>query len=224
MSSTNIFTSSTNLVLAVVSLVDINLINSGADEEGRTTVVGCENDARIQKSNGLATLEKKMETRKETKDKIKEGTLKVDHGTNAMTVVLVRKREVMQEEWEVELHTREGMVTKLKNQLATQLQSMSTQLTLTNAIKCKLWHFKKSTIIALGTINKTDEKQIHHKKELLKDCYKVSIDTSLVDAACILDVGNNDFKTVKDAIGGFLHGQRIKWFLIQRQHLQVPYK
>nr|GEU96226.1 hypothetical protein [Tanacetum cinerariifolium] len=34
-----------------------------ADEEGRTLAVGCENDAGIQKSNGLATLEKEMETR-----------------------------------------------------------------------------------------------------------------------------------------------------------------
>ncbi|GJV79256.1 hypothetical protein Tco_1515126 [Tanacetum coccineum] len=48
---------------------------------------------------------------------------------------LVRKKEVMQEEWEVELHTREGMVNTLKNQLAAQggqFQSMSTQLTLPN--------------------------------------------------------------------------------------------
>ncbi|GJU71054.1 hypothetical protein Tco_1262459 [Tanacetum coccineum] len=81
-----------------VSPVDINPINSSADEEGGTTIVGCENDASIQKSNGLATLEKEIETR---------------------------------------------------------------------------------------------------------DCYKVSIDTSLVDAACIPDVGNNGFKTVKDAVGGF---------------------
>ena len=42
-----------------------------------------------------------------------------------------------------------------------------------------------------------------HNKELLKDCYKVSVDKSLVDAACIPDVGNNGFKTVKDAVGGF---------------------
>ncbi|GJZ88755.1 hypothetical protein Tco_0660537 [Tanacetum coccineum] len=110
------------------------LKNHSADEEGGTTVVGCKNDASIQKSNGLATLEKEMETR---------------------------------------------------------------------AIKCKLWHLKKSTIIALGTVYKTDGKQMLHNKELLKDCYKVSIDTSLVDAACIPDVGNNGFKTVMDAVGGF---------------------
>nr|GEV71570.1 hypothetical protein [Tanacetum cinerariifolium] len=72
-----------------------------ANEEGETTVVGCENDASIQNSNGLETLEKEMD------------------------------------------------------------------------------------------------------KELPKDCYKVSIDTSLVDVACIPDVGNNGFKTIKDAIGGF---------------------
>ncbi|GJW60071.1 reverse transcriptase domain-containing protein [Tanacetum coccineum] len=47
----------------MVSPVDINPIDSSADEEGGTPVVGCENDASIQKSNGLATLEKEMETR-----------------------------------------------------------------------------------------------------------------------------------------------------------------
>nr|GEV46655.1 hypothetical protein [Tanacetum cinerariifolium] len=33
--------------------------------------------------------------------------------------------------------------------------------------------------------------------------YKVSVDKSLVDAACIPDVGTNGFKTVKDAVGDF---------------------
>nr|GEZ20900.1 hypothetical protein [Tanacetum cinerariifolium] len=42
-----------------------------------------------------------------------------------------------------------------------------------------------------------------HNKKLPKDYYKVSVDTSLVDAACIPDVGNNGFKTVKDAAGHF---------------------
>ncbi|GJT02352.1 hypothetical protein Tco_0823521, partial [Tanacetum coccineum] len=46
-----------------VSPVDINPINSSVNEEGGTTVVGCENDVNIQKSNGLTTLEKEMETR-----------------------------------------------------------------------------------------------------------------------------------------------------------------
>ncbi|GJW44709.1 hypothetical protein Tco_0073508 [Tanacetum coccineum] len=111
--------------------LDINPINSSVDEEGGTTVVGCENDTSIQKSNGLATLEKEIETRE---------------------------------------------------------------------IKCKLWHFKKSTIIALGTVYKTDGKQMLHNKELPNDCYEVSFDKSLVDAACIQNVENNGFKIVKDAV------------------------
>ncbi|GJR80459.1 transposase, Ptta/En/Spm, transposase, Tnp1/En/Spm-like protein [Tanacetum coccineum] len=54
---------STQLTPPNVSPVDINPINSSTDEEGGTTVFGCENDASIQKSNGLATLEKEMKTR-----------------------------------------------------------------------------------------------------------------------------------------------------------------
>ncbi|GJU07638.1 hypothetical protein Tco_1124068 [Tanacetum coccineum] len=46
----------------------------------------------------------------------------------------------------------------------------------------------------------TDGKQILHNKELPKDCYKVSVDKSLVDATCIQDVGNNSCKIVKDAV------------------------
>ncbi|GKC24577.1 hypothetical protein Tco_1026727 [Tanacetum coccineum] len=56
---------SNKLTPSDVSLVDINLIDNSTDEEGETplSVVGCENDASIQKSNGLATSEKEMETR-----------------------------------------------------------------------------------------------------------------------------------------------------------------
>nr|GEV12323.1 hypothetical protein [Tanacetum cinerariifolium] len=117
-----------------------------ADEEGGTTIVGCENDASIQNSNGLETLEKE-----------------IDKGLFTLRFPIIRKC----------------------------------------AIKSKLCHFKKSTIIALGTVYKTNGKQMLHNKELPKDCYKVSIDTSLVDAGCIPDVGNNGFKSIKDAVGGF---------------------
>ncbi|GKE40353.1 hypothetical protein Tco_1463758 [Tanacetum coccineum] len=47
---------STQLTPPNVSLVDINHINNSTDEDGGTTVFRCENDASIQKSNGLATL------------------------------------------------------------------------------------------------------------------------------------------------------------------------
>ncbi|GJZ43828.1 retrovirus-related pol polyprotein from transposon TNT 1-94 [Tanacetum coccineum] len=74
---------------------------------------------------------------------------------------------------------------------------------LPTASKCKLWHLKKSNIVALGTVYKSDGKQMLHNQALLNDCYKVSIDSSLVDAACIPDVGNNGLKIVKDGVGGF---------------------
>ncbi|GJT55512.1 hypothetical protein Tco_0990566 [Tanacetum coccineum] len=41
-------------------------------------------------------------------------------------------------------------------------------------------------------------------RALPKDCYKVSIDKSLVDAAFIPDVGSNSCTTVLDAVGGFV--------------------
>ncbi|GJY61243.1 transposase, Ptta/En/Spm, transposase, Tnp1/En/Spm-like protein [Tanacetum coccineum] len=171
---------STQLTPPNVSPVDINPINSSADEEGGTTVFGCENDASIQKSNGLATLEKEMETRVSNKTSPCETVKSV--GSKKMT----------------------RSIRKDSSRQASQSQeNVSPLLVLPQAIKCKLWHLKKSTIIALGTVYKTDGKQMLHNKELPKDCYKVSIDTSLVDAACIPDVGNNGFKTVKDAVGGF---------------------
>nr|GEV78461.1 hypothetical protein [Tanacetum cinerariifolium] len=54
---------STQLTPPNVSPVDINPINSSADEEGETKIHRCENEASIQKSNVLATFEKEMETR-----------------------------------------------------------------------------------------------------------------------------------------------------------------
>jgi hypothetical protein len=42
-----------------------------------------------------------------------------------------------------------------------------------------------------------------HNQPLPNDCYRVSIDQSLVDAACIPNVGNNGFKTVVAGLGRF---------------------
>ncbi|GJR05021.1 hypothetical protein Tco_0528005 [Tanacetum coccineum] len=155
------------------------------------------------------------------------------------------KEELLIKSMSSKMSQTEGMVTKLKNQLAAQggqLQSTPTQLTplddakqlfldvirmiehSKNAKKVKkllilmelrerldqserilqvkihnpkkmcryyhkLWHLKKTTIIAEGTVYKSDGKIMLHNKALPKDCYKVSIDKSLVDAAFIPDVG-----------------------------------
>nr|GEY73093.1 hypothetical protein [Tanacetum cinerariifolium] len=58
-------TISTKLTPSDVSPVDINPIHNSTNEEGETplSLHGRENDASIQKSNGLETSEKEMETR-----------------------------------------------------------------------------------------------------------------------------------------------------------------
>ncbi|GJW26478.1 hypothetical protein Tco_0040289 [Tanacetum coccineum] len=63
---------------------------------------------------------------------------------------------------------------------------------------------QKTTIIPEGTVYKSDGKIMLHNKALPKDCYKVSIDKSLVDAAFIPDVGSNGCTIVLDAVGGFV--------------------
>ncbi|GJV98750.1 transposase, Ptta/En/Spm, transposase, Tnp1/En/Spm-like protein [Tanacetum coccineum] len=125
----------------MVSPMDITPINSSADEEGGTTGFRCENDASIQKSNGLATLEKEMKTRVSNKTSPCE------------TVKSVGSKK------------RTRSIQKDSSCQASQSQEIVSPLLV-----------------------------------LPQDHDKVSIDTSLVDAACIPDVGNNGFKTVKDAI------------------------
>ncbi|GJT58003.1 hypothetical protein Tco_0993057 [Tanacetum coccineum] len=254
-----------------------------------------------------------LKGRKEADDKIKEGTLNLDDGTDAMTVVfgkekggyargvgsgvtykryfhLPRSRQATDERIELlqtqldnkrrerqqkdelvkklstemtqkdvlvnklsnEMTETKGMLSQLMNQLAAQGSSVvvrdkdarikkksnglvtsekepvktvgpkktpksrrngsqdsqsqgnvSPTQELPTASKCKLWHLKKSNIVALGTVYKSAGKQMLHNQALPNDCYKVSIDSSLVDAACIPDVGNNGLKTVKDGVGGF---------------------
>nr|GFB08285.1 hypothetical protein [Tanacetum cinerariifolium] len=125
---------------------------------------------------------------------IKEGTLKVDHGTYAMTVVLGKEKGGY----------ARGVGNRVTYKSADEEGGTKIHECENDAIKCKLWHLKKSTIIALGTVYKIDGKQMLHNKELPKDCYKVSTDTCLFDATCIPDVRNNGFKTVKNAVGGFI--------------------
>nr|GEV13385.1 hypothetical protein [Tanacetum cinerariifolium] len=196
---------------------------------------------------------------KETKEKIKERTLKVNHGTDAKKVVLGKEKGgyargvgsgvtykryfdlprsrqasderimLFQSQLDNERHERqekelkilnlsnkisqtEGMFTKLMNQLATQgdqLKSISNQLTPpdvrhffivdeeggTPVVECD-----NDVSIHKSNGLSTSEKEMETRIKLPMDCYKVSIDTSLVDAACIPDVGNNSFRTVKDVV------------------------
>ncbi|GJT06875.1 hypothetical protein Tco_0841337 [Tanacetum coccineum] len=138
----------TQLTPPAVSLVDIHPVNSSADEEGGTTVVGCDqNDASIRKEM------QKRETVKSV-------------GAKKMT------RSIQKDSSSQDSQSKENV-------------SVLPQ---------------KSTIIVEGTIYKSDGKIMLHNKSLPKDCYKVSIDKSLVDAAFIPDVGNNGCTTVLVAV------------------------
>ncbi|GJT45395.1 hypothetical protein Tco_0954110 [Tanacetum coccineum] len=168
---------------------------------------------------------------KETKDKIKEGTLHVDQGTDAMTLVLGKEKGgYARGVSPVEIHPinssadEEGGTTvlgcdqndasirkEMQKRLRERLDQSERilQVKIHNPKKMcryyhKLWHLKKTTIIAEGTVYKSDGKIMLHNKALPKDCYKVSIDKSLVDAAFIPDVGSNGCTTVLDAVGGFV--------------------
>nr|GEU50380.1 retrovirus-related Pol polyprotein from transposon TNT 1-94 [Tanacetum cinerariifolium] len=227
---------------------------------------------RVNKDGEFPDDEKKVD------DKIKEGTLNLDDGTDAMIVVfgkekggyarevgsgvtykrycdLPRRRQATDERIELlqtqldnkrsehqpkdvlvkklsnEMIETKGMLSQLMNQLAAQRVqlNLSSQLPVASDALNTNWPKKtpksrrngspdsqsqgnvsptqelptKSNIIALGTVYKSDGKQMFHNQVLPNDCYKVKIDSSLVDAACIPDVGNNGLKIVKDGVGGF---------------------
>ncbi|GJR58815.1 transposase, Ptta/En/Spm, transposase, Tnp1/En/Spm-like protein [Tanacetum coccineum] len=132
----------TQLTPLDVSPVEIHPINSSADEEGGTTVVGCDqNDASIRKE---------MQKRKLLN--LWELSIRLDQSERILQVKIPNPKKMCR-------------------------------------YYHKLWHLKKTTIIAEGTVYKSDGKIMLHNKALPKDCYKVSIDKSLVDATFIPDVG-----------------------------------
>ncbi|GJX32953.1 hypothetical protein Tco_0242808 [Tanacetum coccineum] len=129
---------------------------------------------------------------KEADDKIKEGTLNLDDGTDAMTVVFGKEKEVMQEEWEVEFHTRAAQGVQLN--LSSQLQ-VASDVTPIGAYEVD---GTQSSVVV-----RDKDVRIQKKSNGLVTSEKVSIDSSLVDATCIPNVGNNGLKIVKDSVGGF---------------------
>ncbi|GJX65938.1 hypothetical protein Tco_0300281 [Tanacetum coccineum] len=106
------------------------------------------------------------------------------------------------------LHTMDGRLKKKEIEQDEEPNRDNFGKKLKDKIKegepCRLWHLKKSTIIAEGAVYKNNGKIMLHNKALPKDCYKVSIDKSLVDATFIPDVGSNGCTTVLDAVGGFV--------------------
>ena len=80
-----------------------------------------------------------------------------------------------------------------------------------------MWHTSKRQIIAIGKVHIAARRQLLHHKPLPENCYKVSVDKALVDAACIPDIANNSFKTVKDVVGCFVAWPKDRVILIDEE-------
>nr|GEX93439.1 hypothetical protein [Tanacetum cinerariifolium] len=156
---------------------------------------------------------------KEPDDKIKEGTLNLDNDTDAMTVVFGKEKggyvrgvgsgvtykrrerqekDVVVKKLSTEMTEKYVLVKKLSNEM-TETKGMLSQLI--NQLATQGVQLNLSS--QLQVASNFDGKQMLHNQALPNDCYKVSINSSLVDAACIRDVGNIELKTVKDGVGGF---------------------
>nr|GEU72312.1 retrovirus-related Pol polyprotein from transposon TNT 1-94 [Tanacetum cinerariifolium] len=166
--------------------------------------------------DGYTLVKEKM---KETEDKIKEGTLMVYHGIDAITVVLGKEKRGYARGVEVELHTRvspidinpinnsadeEGgsTIVGCENDASIQKSNKTSPCETVKSVRSK-----KMTRSIRKDSSRQDSQSQENVSSLLvlpHDCYKVSIDTSLVDVACIPNVGNNSLKTVKDAVGDFI--------------------
>ncbi|GKA61352.1 hypothetical protein Tco_0760759 [Tanacetum coccineum] len=131
------------------------------------------------------------------------------------------QKDVLVNKLSNEMTETKGMLSQLMNQLAAQgvQLNLSSQLQVASdvtpmgayevdetqssvVVRDKDARIKKKSN-GLVTSEKSDGKQMLHNQALPNDCYKVSIYSSLVDAACIPDVGNNGLKIVKDGVGSF---------------------
>nr|GEV11996.1 hypothetical protein [Tanacetum cinerariifolium] len=161
---------------------------------------------------------------KEADDKIKEGTLNLDDGTDAITVVfgkekggyargigsgvtykryfdLPRSRQATNERIEL-LQTQLDNKRHEHQQKDVFIKKLSIEITEKDE-PVKTVRPKK-TPKSQRNGSQDSQSQMLHNQALPNDYYKVSINSSLVDAACIPNVGNNGLKTVKDGIGGFI--------------------
>nr|GEV82057.1 hypothetical protein [Tanacetum cinerariifolium] len=127
----------------------IELLQSQLDNERRE---------RQQKD----VLVKKLSTEMTEKDVTPIGTYEVD-GTQSSVVVRDKDARIQKKS--------NGLVTSKKEPVKTigpkktpkfQRNESRDSQSQGNASKCKLWHLKKSNIVALGTMYKSDEKQMLH--------------------------------------------------------------
>ncbi|GJZ82784.1 hypothetical protein Tco_0647957 [Tanacetum coccineum] len=128
----------------------------------------------------------------------------------------------MQEEWEVGEYIQryfhlpqsiqatneriELLQTQLDNERRERQQKdelvkkLSTEMTEKDVTPMGAYEVDGTQLPIHSLLGKTN---VHYDATPQMFATKVSIDSSLVDAACIPDVGNNGLKTVKDGVGGF---------------------
>ncbi|GKC34932.1 hypothetical protein Tco_1047316 [Tanacetum coccineum] len=136
-------------------------------------------------------------------DKIKEGTLKVDHGTDAMTVLLGKEKGgyasgvgsgVTYKRYFYLPRSRQASDEKnllLQTQLDNERREHQEKELIIQNLSNKMSPTKGMvSLVDINPINSSDDEEGG---------------TTVVglDAACIPDVGNNGLKTVKDGVGGF---------------------
>nr|GEU43722.1 hypothetical protein [Tanacetum cinerariifolium] len=204
-----------------------------------------------------------LKGRKEVDDKIKEGTLNLDDGTDAMTImfgkekggyarpvgsgvtykrrehqqkdVLVKKlstemteKDVLVKKLSNEMTKTKGMLSQLMNQLAAQGVQLNLSLNLHVASDVTPMGTYEVDRTQSSVVVRDKDARIQKKsnglepvktarpKKTPKSQRNGSQDsqsqgnvsptqelTTLLEAACIPDVGNNGLKTVKDGVGGF---------------------
>ncbi|GJS39055.1 hypothetical protein Tco_0564098 [Tanacetum coccineum] len=107
---------------------------------------------------------------KETEDKIKEGTLQVDQGTDAMTLVLGKEKGGYARgvgsgvTYKGKMSQTEGMVTTLKNQLAVYKGAVAVNANSIDTTRCR------TTVVGCDQNDASIQKEIAKKGKLLNLC------------------------------------------------------
>ncbi|GJS55193.1 retrovirus-related pol polyprotein from transposon TNT 1-94 [Tanacetum coccineum] len=149
-----------------------------------------------------------LKGRKETEDKIKEGTLQVDQGTDAMTLVLGKEKGGYARgvgsgvTYKGKMSQTEGMVTTLKNQLAVYKGAVAVNANSIDTTRCR------TTVVGCDQNDASIQKEIAKKGKLLnlcgakkttrsfrKDSFKVKIP---IQRKCSCTTTNT--KNIKEAI------------------------
>ncbi|GJX90509.1 hypothetical protein Tco_0343835 [Tanacetum coccineum] len=192
----------------VTPVARINNIDSSAYEADGTqsSVVVRDKDARIQKkSNGLVISENGMEAMEPVKTVGTKKTPKSrrNGSPDSQSQANVSPAQVLPTAKTV---GPKKMPTSRRNGSPDSQPKGNVSTTQEPTTLFVFQH--KSNTVAFGTVYKADGKQMLHNQELPNDCYKVSIDESVVDAACL---DNEDLEQINT---DDLEEMDLKWQVV----------